>query len=328
VIDVCTLRSRIFTIDALITKIVRQNIGIKELRAAFALHPEKYGEETNLVRRSAGATVASPAIKPAATSTGCERLSANTARIRKTARSAGNVTEAVTADATSFQGWSRNVPDPFTNSGNAAFAFCAWDGGRLPTEAEWNYAAAGGNEQRQYPWGSAAPDTAHAEHDEPDDERQHGSNGRGDRQRPQERHLVVRRERGRRIDARAEERAVSEREVARVAGQDVPRRGEHDPVEDEIEEGLVERRQAGERHHGQRRRDDHERDDCPDHVFPGRRSKSRISSVNETTGAHAGAVTAIVIASLTPITMPAASGPSARPGPPIMTTAKITPIHA
>jgi formylglycine-generating enzyme required for sulfatase activity len=33
-----------------------------------------------------------------------------------------------------------------------AFAFCAWDGGRLPTEAESIYAGAGGSEQRVYPW--------------------------------------------------------------------------------------------------------------------------------------------------------------------------------
>ncbi len=35
-----------------------------------------------------------------------------------------------------------------------AFAFCIWDGGFLPSAAEWNYAAAAGSEQRTFPWGS------------------------------------------------------------------------------------------------------------------------------------------------------------------------------
>jgi len=50
-----------------------------------------------------------------------------------------------------------------------AFAFCIWDGGRLPTEAEREYVAAGGDENRLYPWGNDHTELLPANYESTDD---------------------------------------------------------------------------------------------------------------------------------------------------------------
>ncbi len=59
------------------------------------------------------------------------------------------------------QGWNENLPINCV-SWFMAQAFCIAEGGRLPTAAEWEYAAAGGSDNRLYPWGDADPDCTRA----------------------------------------------------------------------------------------------------------------------------------------------------------------------
>src|SRR6202007_2812018 len=63
-----------------------------------------------------------------------------------------------TATWTTSPGTQENLPMNCVNW-YESYAFCIWDGGFLPSEAEWEYAAAGGSQQREYPWGATAPGT-------------------------------------------------------------------------------------------------------------------------------------------------------------------------
>lgn len=69
------------------------------------------------------------------------------------------LTTAISSCEANYQTWNAPGTNDFLPmncvSWYEAFAFCAWDGGRLPSDLEWQYALKGGSENRTYAWGNA-----------------------------------------------------------------------------------------------------------------------------------------------------------------------------
>ncbi len=127
----------------------------------------KGGEHDDMLRIDGGTvTIGDPGKEMAVGGFWIDRLEVNVRRYSacinaKACTPADNVVDSDAGDATSWasrcNAKSRSSDHPINCVTFAqAEAFCAWEGKRLPTEAEWQLAA-GGSKGRKHPWGDAEP---------------------------------------------------------------------------------------------------------------------------------------------------------------------------
>jgi formylglycine-generating enzyme len=83
-------------------------------------------------------------------------LPASRSRLERDLECLNDQSDIPASTLTSAPGYDENLPINCV-TWYEAFVFCVWDGGRLPTEAEWEYAAANGANADLYPWGEAVP---------------------------------------------------------------------------------------------------------------------------------------------------------------------------
>ena len=168
-----------------------------------------------------------------------------------------------------------------------------------------------------------AAQRAKAECERADGERQDRRQDPAYRQRGEERPVLPADQHRRRVGADPDIRCLAEREVAAVAGQDVPARRLGRPEEDRGEEDQVERREAErvaqERQGRQRDERDREADDTPaDHARRlentplGRSTSAMMTALKMTSGAAAGERTTDTTPDTAPTIVPARRSRSRR----------------
>ena len=122
-------------------------------------------EGSFLMGSDAGAADEQPAHRVSGSAFLMDRYEVTNARYAGCVNAGGCSTPALASSFTrpAYFGAAKFADYPVVHvSWSQAASFCAWAGGRLPTEAEWERAARGTADARIYPWGGSPPDCTKA----------------------------------------------------------------------------------------------------------------------------------------------------------------------